>query len=283
MGKLEVLLHLDAKITIAFAHIVFNLAATFILFWFRNYIAKLACKIFKSIEETNPIYIGLKDHSLIKKSTNLALEFSGKAIDYMSNITREFIKLSYDYSFEYIPSGSDLAEKYERELNLLDKMIHDYLIRITQEGVDKMESNVLSKYLDTVKDLERIGDHCTNICEFFTSRYSEKLTLSKEGANDLRTMFDSLLMMVNLSTDAISTWNKDEAKKVIDEEPKVDAYEELYRKKHIVRINEGKCAISEYDYYVEILSNLERIGDHADNIANNVINDEYLETEVYKH
>ena len=90
-------------------------------------------------------------------------------------------------------------------------------------------------------------------------------------------------MMVNLSTDAISTWNKEEAKKVIDEEPKVDAYEELYRKKHIVRINEGKCAISEYDYYVEILSNLERIGDHADNIANNVINDEYLETEVYKH
>ncbi len=283
LQKIENVSNMDPKMIIAVAHIIFNIAATLVLFWFRNLMAKFSCYMFKSKEDTNPIYLGLKDHELIKKSTNLALEFSAKTINYMSLKTREYVKLSYDYSFENINTAQSSAEELERELNLLDKLIHDYLIRITQEGVDKTESNLLSKYLDTVKDLERIGDHCTNICEFFTARYSQHLNLSEDGARDLRTMFDSLLFMVNASTDAIETWNKEEAYKVIMEENKVDDMEELYRKRHIVRINEGKCTISEYDYYVEILSNLERIGDHADNIANNVINDEYLETEVYSH
>lgn len=66
-------------------------------------------------------------------------------------------------------------------------------------------------------------------------------------------------------------------------EEKVDKMEEVFRKKHILRINNGICSVSSTDYYVDILSNLERIGDHSNNIASNVINDEYCQFDEFNH
>ena len=268
------------ELTIAFAHIIFNVLVTFILFFFRNFMAKVACTIVKSNTELNPIYQGLKDYSLIKKSTNLALEFVSKSLNYMINIVSSYFDLAYKYSFENIKDSPEKADKYEKEIDLLYKEIHEYLIKITQEGVEKEESNILSKYLDSIKDLERIGDHLTNIVEFFEQRYSQNLYLSDEGITDLKNMLDNIKEMIEKAFSSIITWNKEDANIVINIEQNVDNLEDLYRKRHILRINEGKCDVSELDYYVDILSNLERIGDHADNIANNVINDEYMATTI---
>ncbi len=278
--KIEELCHLNGELTIALSHIIFNIVVTFVLFWFRNYMAKLACKMFKDKASTNVIYRGLNDYSLIKKSTPMALEFVSTAIKYMTEKTLEYFNLTYKYSFENVKGTIEEADVLEKELDTLDKQIHDYLIRITQEGVNKEDSNTLSKYLDTIKDLERIGDHLTNIIEFFNARYDSNLTLSEEGSKDLNTMYEALQKMVTNACDAINTWNKDEAKVVIEIENSVDEMEEVYRKRHIIRINKGICTVSDLDYYVEILSNLERIGDHADNIANNVVNDEFAENPI---
>ena len=278
--KIEELWHLNGELTIAVSHIIFNIVVTFVLFWFRNLMAKVACKMFKDKTSTNVIYRGLNDHSLIKKSTSMALEFVSTAIKYMTEKTLEYFNLTYKYSFENIKGTIEEADVLEKELDTLDKQIHDYLIRITQEGINKEDSNTLSKYLDTIKDLERIGDHLTNIIEFFNARYDANLKLSEEGSKDLNTMYEALEKMVNKACDAINTWNKDEAKIVIEIENSVDEMEEVYRKRHIIRINKGICTVSDLDYYVEILSNLERIGDHADNIANNVVNDEFAENPI---
>jgi phosphate:Na+ symporter len=275
IGLMEKSMNLDSKMTIAVVHIIFNIASTFVLFWFRNLMSKLAIKMFKSKTETHPIYRGLADYSLIKKNTYMALEFVSRALKYMGDITVDYFKMTKDYSFEYKADTVVKANNYENELDLLNAKIHDYLIKITLEGVDKKESNLLSKYLDTVKDLERIGDHLTNIIEFFDQRYQAKINLSDEGAQDLKVMFDTLDFMVTNSLIAIETWDKDLAHKVDIEEPKVDQMEEIYRKKHVLRINKGICSVSDLDYYVDILSNLERIGDHTENIAQNVINDDY--------
>ncbi|UKI51242.1 MAG: hypothetical protein L6U99_08705 [Clostridium sp.] len=151
------------------------------------------------------------------------------------------------------------------------------------DSLDKDTSNKLSKYLDTIKDLERIGDHCTNIVDFFNERYDDKQTLSTEGAEDLKTMYDALDDMVHSSILSLASWNKDMALGVSPNEEKVDKMEEVFRKKHILRINNGICSVSSTDYYVDILSNLERIGDHSNNIASNVINDEYCQFDEFNH
>ncbi len=280
MALLEANLHIAPKMVIALAHVIFNIGVTVILFWFRNLMANLACKMFKAKSDKNPIYVSLSDYSLIKKNTYYALDVCSHAIQYMSDLVVKFYKLTYNYAFENNKETPELAEKYEEEIDVLDEKIHRYLINITLENVDKDESNTLSKYLDTVKDLERIADHLTNIVEFFEKRYAASQQLSEEGSKDLRTMMDSLDLMVTSACEAINTWDKSLARKVVLEEPKVDDMEEVYRKRHVIRINKGICQVSELDFYVDILSNLERIGDHADNIAENVLNDVYAKEEV---
>ena len=114
---------------------------------------------------------------MIKKSPALALDFVGKAINYMADLALNYFKLAYEYSFENNPSCIEKAEAYEHEINGLDKKTHDYLIKLTEAEIDKDNTNLVSKYLDTIKDLERIGDHCTNIIEFFNQGCQEKVKL----------------------------------------------------------------------------------------------------------
>ena len=266
---------------ISLAHLFFNIVNSFAFIFLLKPLTFLCSKIVNGDDESN-LEKQLSDYTLIKKSPTLALELAKKSVDYMGEVTREYFHMARLYSFENIPGTVDKASQYENELNALDTKIHNYLIQLTSMDLEYSQTNVISKYLDTIKDLERIGDHSTNIVEFFSQRYDEHLQLSAEGTIDLGTMFDTLERMVNNSIMAISNWNKELAKTVCVDEEDVDMMEEHYRKRHIVRLNKGICTVSNLDYYVEILSNLERIGDHSTNIAENVINDNYLNEEYLK-
>lgn len=270
------------ELIISFAHLGFNIVNSTVFLFLLSPITFICNKIIKGDDESD-LEKSLSDYTLIKRSPGLAIEFVKKAVDEMGNITKEYFKLTYDYSFENIPGTPDKAAEYEHQINGLDTRIHDYLIKLTQSDLRSNQTDIVSKYLDTIKDLERVGDHCTNIVDFFNQRYEAHLYLSEEGTQDLKKMFDTLERMVVNSIDAISTWDKDKARLVCADEETVDDMEEHYRKRHILRLNKGICSVSNLDYYVDILSNLERVGDHTNNIAENVINDKYCEGEEYDH
>lgn len=270
------------ELIISFAHLGFNIVNSICFLFLLTPITWLCNKIIKGDDESD-LEKSLSDYTLIKRSPGLAIEFVKKAVDEMGRITKEYFKLTYDYSFENIQGTPDKAAWYEHQINGLDTRIHDYLIKLTQSDLRSNQTDIVSKYLDTIKDLERVGDHCTNIVDFFNQRYEAHLFLSEEGTQDLKKMFDTLERMVVNSIDAISTWDKDKARLVCADEETVDAMEEHYRKRHILRLNKGVCSVSNLDYYVDILSNLERVGDHTNNIAENVINDKYCEGEEYDH
>ena len=270
------------ELIISFAHLGFNIVNSICFLFLLTPITWICNKIIKGDDESD-LEKSLSDYTLIKRSPGLAIEFVKKAVDEMGRITKEYFKLTYDYSFENIQGTPDKAAWYEHQINGLDTRIHDYLIKLTQSDLRSNQTDIVSKYLDTIKDLERVGDHCTNIVDFFNQRYEAHLFLSEEGTQDLKKMFDTLERMVVNSIDAISTWDKDKARLVCADEETVDDMEEHYRKRHILRLNKGVCSVSNLDYYVDILSNLERVGDHTNNIAENVINDKYCEGEEYDH
>lgn len=263
---------------IALAHLFFNIVNSFAFLFLLKPLTRMCNFIIKGDDESD-MEKQLSDFSLVKKSPSLALELVKKAVDYMGSQTKTYFHMARLYSFENIPGTVEKGAEYEREINALDTKIHNYLIRLTSSDIENEQTNIISKYLDTIKDLERIADHATNLIEFFSQRYDAHLHLSAEGTVDLSTMFDTLERMVNNSIDAISTWNKELARKVTEDEQQVDHMEEHYRKRHIMRLNKGICTVSNLDYYVDILSNLERVGDHSTNIAENVINDDYLNEE----
>ena len=131
----------------------------------------------------------------------------------------------------------------------------------------------VSHLLFTVSDLERIGDHCDNIAELAASLIQGHIQLSSDAVEDLKDIEDVVLKAVDL---AISSRNREsimDAKRVYMLEDDVDSMEEDMRHNHMERLSKGLCSADTGIVFLDILSNLERISDHAVNIA------EYVEAE----
>ena len=169
---------------------------------------------------------------------------------------------------ETLPIAHDILENM---LDEFDKKIHDYLINISVQHVHSDEMNKISKYLDTIKDYERIGDHCSNICGFYEDRYKRQLTLSEDSMQDLEQMFEAVNTMIDKGVNSIKKWSDEDAKVVSETEHTVDNMEEIFHERHTHRVANGQCSYLDSDYYDELLVNLERIGDHCKNLADTVL------------
>jgi len=274
----------DPSMTLAFGHIIFNFVTTFILYFLINKIVLLATKLIKDDEkEENKIVDELLDYSLIKRSSVLALSFVKTAIDYMATTVKRFVYISKEYSFARFDDYIEEGEKLEETINCLDKRIHDYLVKLMITDLDAKQSNKLSKYLDQIKDLERIGDHCKNLLGFFKERYENELELSIDGTQDLEQMYEVLVNMTDLTVDAIIKWDKSSAEDASKCEEEIDKMEEIFHSRHIHRLNTGKCSILSAEHFVEVLANIERMGDHLENICESIIIENTFQYDEYNH
>lgn len=256
------------KMTIAIAHLLFNFVTTFIMFFLIKVLVKFTEKLFKDKpNEQQTILDSLLDYSLIEKSPGFSLSFAKKSIDYMCKCVTEYVSMARDYSFDKKLSYGDRPKEIEETIDELDKRIHNYLIKLTLSDLSQSNSHLLSAYLDAIKDLERIGDHCTNLFEFFDDRYSTNKELSQDGIQDLEQLYETLTTMLNTTFDAFYKWDGTKALEVNELENQVDKLEAFFHQRHVHRIDSGACSYLNADHYVEILSNLERMGDHLKNIS----------------
>lgn len=270
--------------TIAIAHMIFNFVTTFILFFFIKQMVWLATKVIKEKETTEDnILEELLDYSLIDKSSVLGLSLVKKAIDYMAIQVKEYVHLIEDFSFNYDAKSIEIGKEYEKRINSLDKRIHDYLIKLTITDLSNDSSKLLSKYLDLIKDLERVGDHCTNIIEFFVDRHNKKMQLSNDGVQDLEQIYNVLVKMVDETVSSILSWSPEDATKAGINEAEIDKLEDVFHQRHVHRINNGDCSYYNTEHYVEILSNIERMGDHLYNICEDIMQDEYCQFDEFNH
>lgn len=261
--------------TIALAHLFFNVITTFVLFFFIKPITKFICRMIKDTKseeyEGGKLLEELLDYSLIKKSPSLALKFIDKCVNYMGFLVDNYYAGAQAYATGQEGTKLEELAKIEDAIDSFDKRIHDYLINLTLESLHETETKQISKYLDIIKDYERIGDHCSNLVEFFESRYERKLELSLDSRQDLSQMFESVSLMVTNAVKSVDNLDKDAAKIVEETESKVDMMQEVFHERHLHRLNSGTCSYENSDYYVEILSNLERIGDHCKNVADAIL------------
>lgn len=264
-----------AMLTIAFAHLFQNAIMTVGLYFFINKMIWLSKKVVKD-PKVDMIPDDMFDEKLIHESPILALEFVQKGILYMGSIVKDYMTLAKSYSLKEDSSLVNEAFTFEMMLDSYDQKLHDYLIKISQAGLDPNNSKKLSRDLDTIKDFERIGDHLTNIIQFFIERYKESQMLSDDGRKELEELFTLLLSMLDDTLVSFQNGDVELAKKVVENEDLVDDLEELFRYRYIERLKNGQITFVVAENYADILSNLERIGDHLTNIAGAVIEPLYV-------
>ncbi len=264
-----------SMLTIAFAHLFQNAFMTIVLFFFINKMIWLSKRVVKD-QSIQVIPDDMFDEKLIHESPILALEFVQKGILYMGSIVKDYLVLAKDYSLKEKTESITEAYTFEMMLDTYDQKLHDYLIKIAQAGLDSNNSKKLSRDLDTIKDFERIGDHLTNIIQFFIERYKESQFLSEEGRRELSELYTVLISMLDDTLTSFQTGDVELAKRVVRNEDLVDELEELFRYRYIERLKNGEITFVVAENYADILSNLERIGDHLMNIASAVIEPLYV-------
>src|SRR5690625_949496 len=268
---LQTTLNLNPEMTIAFAHGSFNIFNTIIQFPFIAFLAWLVTKIIPGedvIIEYTPKHL---DPIFIKQSVSVALDQAKSEVIRMGEYAYKCLEETSHYLTTKQQRHAEVAIQIEGALNNLDREITNYLINISSGTMSEAESAKHTSLLDSVRDIERIGDHAENIIELIQYNISNKIELTDSALSDLTEMFDLTILTVKQTVNALRTMDKEEALAVVQKEEIINEMEQKLRKKHIIRMNEGKCDPMSGIIFVDIISDLERVGDHAVNIAEEVL------------
>lgn len=258
--------------TLAVAHVMMNVVTVLILFWFIDLLIKFTHVIIKDKPYNDELEV-IFSESLLQETPSLALYYVKKGINKMGDLVKNYFILTKRYSFANEEGVIDKAEKLENTLDDYDKRLHDYMIKLVRNNsLSEKDSNRLSRDLDTIRDFERIGDHLTNLVGFFKNRYEENQSLSKGGEEDLKHYYRVLEEMLDVTLASFVFNDIEKAKIAIEYENLTDKLEEKFRLNYVERLKGGELNFTSKTNYVEILSNMERIGDHLKNIAENIIN-----------
>lgn len=270
----------NMKLTISFAHMGFNVLNTIVFFFLIKQLVWMVTKLIKGEENNIEVDVDSLLDELIEESPILALASAKLVVFNMGKITKQMFEGVVEYSFENKKKVLENGEQIEEMLDTIDQKVHDYLVKIVQFGLDEDSSQLQASYVDTIRDFERIGDHCTNLFEFFEHRYENKIVLSKAAHDELTRLYEVVLETITLTLEAFDTQDKEIAHKVMEREDIIDALVIRNRKRHIKRLNDPASEETVDGFYVDILSNIERIGDHCNNIVINIIQESYYNEEL---
>nr|WP_201781433.1 Na/Pi cotransporter family protein [Sporosarcina globispora] len=269
-GKMD----LNPEMTIAFAHGIFNTTNTIIQLPFVAVLAWIVTKLIPGEDAVADYKAKHLDPVFIEQSPSIALGQSKEEVLRMGTFSVRGLEETVQYLKTGNQKHSDSAYQLEDAINNLDRKITDYLIKLSTSSLSANESAEHTMLMDTVRDIERIGDHFENVIELIDYKQANKVSITDSAMSDLEQMFKLTISTVKEALQALDHNDKIAAEHVVKKEEDIDKMERKLRKQHILRLNEGICSGQAGIVYVDIVSNLERIGDHAVNIAEAVLGEE---------
>jgi phosphate:Na+ symporter len=269
-GKMD----LNPEMTIAFAHGIFNASNTLLQLPFVAVLAWIVTKLIPGEDAVADYKAKHLDPMFIEQSPSIALGQAKEEVLRMGTFSIRGLEETVQYLKTGNQKHSDTAYQLEDAINNLDRKITDYLIKLSTSSLSANESAEHTMLMDTVRDIERIGDHFENVIELIDYKQANKVSITDSAMADLEQMFKLTISTVKEAMQALDHNDKIAAEHVVKKEEEIDKMERKLRKQHILRLNEGLCTGQAGIVYVDIVSNLERIGDHAVNIAEAVLGEE---------
>ena len=173
----------------------------------------------------------------------------------------------------------DIAEVYEVEknINFLNHAITDYLVKINQTTLPIEDLNSLGALFHVVNDIERIGDHAENVADAARQRKEEGISISKEAQKELGDMLEMVNKIIRYAVEMFAKSDETHMQEVVTLENQVDEKERELQKKHVERLTKGECSPEAGMIFSDVVSGLERVADHATNIAFAITTEEEMD------
>ena len=263
----------DAARQIANAHTLFNILNVIVLLPFNKLIVKLALKLVpetKGEQDDDDKVVKYIDDRMIE-TPSIALANIVKETLRMGEKSKESLNAAMDGIVDKSKEKIELSFKREKLINELQKSILNYLLKLSKASLNEDSRETVDALFNTVNDIERIGDHAENIAELAKDIVDLEISFSDVGIGELKDMYNKVVSTYTYALEAMRTSNVELACKVIKMEEQVDMMEKSCRANHMNRLNSSSCSIESGVIYLDIISNLERVSDHAVNIAQQVI------------
>lgn len=255
---------------IANAHTSFNILNTCLFLPFVSPFTKLVEKLLPGevkIEEKGPIYL---DERMFDTPA-VALSLATKEIIRMGDIASRSLESAIEGFYNKNEMMLDATRADEEIIDELEREITFYLAKLSQKGFSTTLSGKHTGLLHAVKDIERIGDHAENIAELAQVRIEENLPYSEFAIDELAKMYSLVCEVFNNALEALQDESKVKARLAVQVETYIDQMEKELRNSHLERLNKGICYPTSGVIFLDIISNLERIGDHSNNVAEVVL------------
>ncbi|MDR7870594.1 MAG: Na/Pi cotransporter family protein [Tissierellaceae bacterium] len=256
----------DVKRQIANAHTLFNIVNVIIQFPFAKYLVMAAEKLVTGPDKADmdaTIYLDTR----IIETPGIALGQAKKEVIRMGECVSKNLALGRK---AFVHNEFDVIEKvYETEklVNQIEKEITDYLVLLSSESLSGTQRTMVTNFLYTIDDIERVGDHVENLVELAEYKKKQGLSFSDDGIEGLNEMFDKCEEVFMKTMKAFETDDKDLANEVLTLEDIVDSIEKKSRADHMDRLSRMECLTEPGVLYLDALGNLERVSDHSVNIA----------------
>ncbi len=253
---------------LANAHTMFNITNTLLLLPFAGVLVKLAERFVpENISQTESESVSIHLDDRILGTPIVALNIVISETLHMAEIAKE----SYIASMKaFLNNDSSKAHEtfaLEKKINILQSEIMEYLIKLSNTTVSINQRVIIDGLFSTINDIERVGDHSENLAELALYKIEKSLEFSEKGMNELEHMFSRVYKSYDNAIESLASSDVTKARKVLEREGEIDLLERNLRKEHIKRLNKGQCYPSSGIVFLDLISNLERIGDHASNIA----------------
>ena len=265
----------DVERQIANSHTVFNIANTIVLLPLRNYLILIVNKLVPGedeIEKVGPKYI---DDRLLETPVIAAGQVRKETIR-MANKAEQNLELSMKAFMEQDEALMKKVYDNEEIINVLEEAITTYLVKLSKCELSDKESSIVSSTFHIVTDIERIGDHAENIADLAVQKSNKKLQYSQDAVDELYEIYNYTKIALQLAIESYENRDVNKASSINSVEERIDVSQKNYRDKHIKRLYDGKCNAYAGTIFLDLISNFERIGDHATNIAESVIENNTL-------
>ena len=260
---------------IANMHTLFNVVTTLLLLPCGGLLVKLAMRILPDRAEDKKEGMHLaflvpepartrQDHPIGLSAmymTQLRQE-----LNRMLGMARDNISTAFQAVLERDPKRVEGAKETESYIDFLNKEISQYISKGMVRETNAADSAAMSAYFKITGNVERIGDHAMNICEYSQMLSEKRIRFSEEAQEELRSMEGVCLGAMALLTQE-SIQPTEWLTKVSALEQRIDDMTEEYRRKQLERMRQGACSDEACIIFSELLTDFERIGDHALNIA----------------
>ena len=259
----------DPMAQIAISHIVFNIVSTVIMFPFAKALVKLSCLLVPGKDDSeSEMHCKFIDDRLLNTPPFAVMQLS-KEVARMAKLARDNFETSAHALINRSDKDLDKVMENEEVINYLNHHITSYLVKLNALDITDSDSDYIARVFHAINDIERVGDHAINLAEAAQHNIGEGLKFSDPAREELNQLCGSVVTLLERSMAAFDnqSLSDNEAKELSDLEEHIDDLTLECQDSHIFRLNRKECNTEAGMLYLNTITDFERVGDHAINIA----------------